>query len=69
MADGFIAMDVMFADGGIVKCRVTEGGVLRDHKGVAFPGIQIDVPTVTEKDTRTSSSAKSLASTTSPPPL
>lgn len=50
MADGLITMDVIFADGGIVKCKVTEGGVLRDHKGVAFPGIQVDVPTVTEKD-------------------
>ncbi len=50
MADGMIVMDVMFVDGGIVKCRVTEGGVLRDHKGVVFPGIQVDVPTVTDKD-------------------
>ena len=50
MADGLIALDVMFADGGIVKCRVVEGGVLRDHKGVAFPGIQVDVPAITDKD-------------------
>ncbi|NND02856.1 MAG: pyruvate kinase [Acidimicrobiia bacterium] len=50
LSDGLIAMDVLFADGGIVKCRVTEGGVLRDHKGVAFPGIQIATPAVTDKD-------------------
>ena len=50
MSDGLIAMDVIYADGGVVKCRVVEGGVLRDHKGVAFPGVHVDVPTVTEKD-------------------
>lgn len=50
MSDGLIALEVMFADGGIVKCRVEEGGVLRDHKGVAFPGVQVDVPAVTDKD-------------------
>ncbi len=50
MADGLISLDVMFADGGIVKCRVVEGGVLRDHKGVAFPGVRVEVPAVTDKD-------------------
>ena len=49
MSDGLIAMDVIYADG-IVRCRVSEGGVLRDHKGVAFPGVHVDVPVVTEKD-------------------
>lgn len=51
MSDGIIALETLSADGGIVRCRVTEGGTLRDHKGVAFPGIHIDVPVVTEKDT------------------
>ena len=50
MSDGLIALEVMSADRGVVKCRVTEGGLLRDHKGVAFPGIQLDVPVVTDKD-------------------
>ncbi len=50
MSDGFIVVKVIFSDSGIVRCRVEEGGVLRDHKGVAFPGVRIDVPIVTEKD-------------------
>lgn len=50
MADGLIGLDVIYSDGGVVKCKVTEGGVLRDHKGVAFPGTQVDVPAVTDKD-------------------
>jgi len=50
MSDGLIALEVIFADGGIVRVRVVEGGVLRDHKGVAFPGTHIDVPVVTAKD-------------------
>ncbi len=50
MADGMIALEALSVDDGIVKCRVTGGGMLRDHKGVAFPGIHVDVPAVTEKD-------------------
>jgi pyruvate kinase len=50
MADGMIALETVSAEAGIVKCRVTEGGTLRDHKGVAFPGIHVDVPVVTDKD-------------------
>lgn len=50
MADGMIALEAISADDGIVNARVTEGGMLRDHKGVAFPGINVDVPAVTEKD-------------------
>jgi pyruvate kinase len=50
MSDGLIELEVIYADGGIVKCSVKEGGVLRDHKGVAFPGVHINVPIVTNKD-------------------
>ncbi len=50
MSDGMIALEALSAAGGTVKCRVREGGLLRDHKGVAFPAVHIDVPVVTEKD-------------------
>jgi pyruvate kinase len=50
MSDGLIDLEVLAPDRGVVDCRVREGGTLRDHKGVAFPGIDVDVPAVTDKD-------------------
>jgi pyruvate kinase len=50
MADGLIELEVVGSDGLEVKARVIEGGSLNDHKGVVFPGTDIDVPVVTAKD-------------------
>lgn len=52
MSDGLIILEALVVGGDTVRARVVEGGVLRDHKGVAFPGTAIDVPAVTEKDKR-----------------
>ncbi len=49
-SDGLIVMQTMYATEGVVRAKVMEGGVLRDHKGVAFPGTQVEIPAVTEKD-------------------
>jgi pyruvate kinase len=50
MSDGLITARVATWDGESATARVVEGGVLRDHKGVAFPGSVVDVPAVSEKD-------------------
>lgn len=50
MADGLIHLEVVDSDRDAVTARVVEGGSLADHKGVAFPGTDIDVPVVTRKD-------------------
>ena len=50
LADGLISLETVYATPGLVKAKVVIGGVLRDHKGVAFPGTHIDVPAVTDKD-------------------
>ena len=50
MSDGFIQLETLNTDGELVTARVVEGGVLHDHKGVAFPGVDVDVPVVTAKD-------------------
>jgi pyruvate kinase len=50
MSDGLIILRVLAWDGEVAKAEVVEGGLLRDHKGVAFPGSVIDVPAVSEKD-------------------
>jgi pyruvate kinase len=50
MSDGLITVEVKTWDGESARATVIEGGQLRDHKGVAFPGAVIDVPAVSEKD-------------------
>ena len=50
MADGLVHLETVYVRGSAVKAKVLEGGVLRDHKGVAFPGTVLHVPAVTGKD-------------------
>ena len=50
MCDGLITLDVTRFDGEIAKAEVVVGGILHDHKGVAFPGSIIDIPAVSDKD-------------------
>ena len=50
MSDGLINLRVVSCDGESAEARVDEGGLLRDHKGVAFPGSVVDVPAVSDKD-------------------
>ena len=50
MSDGLIAVQVTDWDGEVAKVECVEGGVLHDHKGVAFPGSVVDIPAVSEKD-------------------
>jgi len=52
LADGLIALEVSDSDGTEVLANVTEGGSLGDHKGVAFPGVDLALPAITEKDER-----------------
>ncbi len=52
VSDGLIHLETLRTDGEIVTAVVLEGGVLHDHKGVAFPGVPLDVPVVTWKDER-----------------
>mgnify|MGYP001815612888 FL=1 len=50
MSDGLISLTVVDWDGEVARAEVVEGGVLHDHKGVAFPGSIVNVPAVSEKD-------------------
>ncbi len=52
LADGLIRLEVADVSGDRVKTRVVFGGKLSDHKGVAFPDTQLDLPAVTDKDQR-----------------
>jgi len=50
MSDGLITLRVIGCDDETAQVRVEEGGLLRNHKGVAFPGSIVDVPAVSDKD-------------------
>ncbi|MDQ0191140.1 pyruvate kinase [Alicyclobacillus cycloheptanicus] len=48
--DGLIGLEVEEVRGQDIHCRVTNGGVLKDRKGINVPGVTLRIPGVTEKD-------------------
>ncbi len=50
LADGMIQLDVLQTDGVELRCRVVAGGPVSDHKGINLPGVDLDIPALTEKD-------------------
>jgi pyruvate kinase len=52
LSDGLIVLEVTGFGEETVQARVVVGGVLRGHKGAAFPGVALDIPAITGKDER-----------------
>ncbi len=50
VADGLVRLEVAERLHDRLRCVVVAGGELADHKGVAFPGSELRVPSLTEKD-------------------
>lgn len=50
--DGLLELRVEKVDGTAVHCTVVTGGVLKSHKGVNFPTLNLRLPSMTEKDIR-----------------
>ncbi|MEB3359381.1 MAG: pyruvate kinase [Synechococcales bacterium] len=50
--DGLLELSVQEIQGNRVQCKVIEGGVLKSHKGVNFPDLNLRLPSMTEKDMR-----------------
>jgi pyruvate kinase len=48
--DGRVGLSVLEVDGPDVVCRVDEGGVVSDNKGISLPGMNVSVPALSEKD-------------------
>ncbi|CAM3853250.1 pyruvate kinase [Alicyclobacillus pomorum] len=48
--DGLIGLVVEKVEGHDIVCRVTNGGTLKDRKGINVPGVTLRIPGVTEKD-------------------
>ena len=48
--DGLIELIAMEVRAPKVRARVLNGGLLRAHKGLNLPGVQVSAPSITEKD-------------------
>ncbi|MFZ4676536.1 MAG: pyruvate kinase [Nodosilinea sp.] len=48
--DGLLELEVKEIQGNAVICRVVTGGILKSHKGVNFPTLNLRLPSMTEKD-------------------
>ena len=48
--DGLLELKVEQVKGNEVLCQVVEGGILKSHKGVNFPTLNLRLPSMTEKD-------------------
>jgi pyruvate kinase len=52
LRDGALELEVVAIKGRELRCRVIEGGVLKNRQGVNFPGLTLPLPSLTEKDKR-----------------
>lgn len=48
--DGLMALEVLSVQGADVTCRVIDGGLLKDRKGINLPGVKVSAPALTAKD-------------------
>lgn len=48
--DGLVGLAVERIEGSSVCCRVVNGGVVSDHKGVNLPGVNVNMPFISQKD-------------------
>lgn len=50
IADGLIELKVLSTTSTEIVCRVVNGGKLASQKGINLPGVEVNLPAVTEKD-------------------
>ena len=48
--DGLLRFKIKEVIGKEIKCLVTVGGIIKNHKGVNVPNVRINLPSITEKD-------------------
>lgn len=48
--DGLIGLIVEKLEGSEIHCRIVNGGILKNRKGINAPGVRLRIPSVTEKD-------------------
>jgi pyruvate kinase len=50
LGDGLIELQVLSTTSTEVLCKVVNGGLLGEHKGINLPGVKLKIPAVTPKD-------------------
>ena len=50
LGDGLIELRVISTTSNLVQCKVVNGGLLGEHKGINLPGVKLKIPAVTPKD-------------------
>jgi pyruvate kinase len=50
LGDGLIELQVISTTSTQVNCKVVNGGLLGEHKGINLPGVRLRIPAVTPKD-------------------
>ena len=48
--DGAAELKVLSIAGTEIHCRVVQGGIIGDHKGINLPGVRVSAPSLTDKD-------------------
>ncbi len=48
--DGELEFEVEAIEGSEISCRVIYGGLLKNHKGINLPGVNVSAPSLTPKD-------------------
>jgi pyruvate kinase len=48
--DGRIKLEVKYIKGGVLTCKVIEGGFLKEKKGLNLPGVKLKTPSITNHD-------------------
>ncbi len=50
MDDGLIALRALSKTEDTVTCKIINGGILKEHKGINLPGVNVSAPSLTDKD-------------------
>ncbi len=48
--DGLMELKVLSSTNDTVTCKIVHGGMLKEHKGINLPGVNVSAPSLTEKD-------------------
>lgn len=48
--DGLLELKVLSVENTEIHCQVIHGGVLKNHKGINLPGVNVSAPSLTDKD-------------------